>query len=91
MENFYTSYSKVIQSKTYYFVKKYLTFPEFKNVPDVLVGYGMHTDFAKACSIATIHDETVREQLLNNIGTNPEQAKVIEMHQVNFEMKSSVR
>lgn len=95
MENFYTSYTKTVQGKTYYFVKKFLTFPEFNNVPNVLVGYGMHTDFDKACSIAMIHESTIRLQLLNNMvnGNNiaPEQAKVIDMLPAKYESKSVVR
>ncbi|MEO6490496.1 MAG: hypothetical protein ABIO04_11185 [Ferruginibacter sp.] len=91
MENVYASYSKVIQNKTYYFVKKFLKFPEFNNVPDVLVGYGMHTDFQKACSIATINDESIREQLLANMEIYAEQAKVIDMHAGTFEIKALVR
>jgi len=91
MENFYTSYTKTVQGKTYYFVKKFLKFPEFNNVPDVLVGYGMHTDFNKACSIAMIDDPTVRLQLLNRMTGVIEQAKIIDMQPANFETKSVVR
>ena len=91
MENFYTSYTKTVQGKTYYFVKKFLTFPEFNNVPDVLVGYGMHTDFDKACNIAMIEDTNIKLQLLNSMAGAVEKAKVIEMMPVNFESKSVVR
>ena len=91
MENYYTSYSKVVQNKTYYFVKKFLKFPEFNNVPDVLVGYGMHTEFEKACSIATIHDPRIRQRLLNEMESTVEQSKVIDMHYGNFESKSNAR
>jgi len=91
MENFYTSYTKTVQGKTYYFVKKFLTFPEFNNVPNVLVGYGMHTDFDKACSIALIQDTNIKLQLLNSMTGAVEKAKVIEMIPANFESKSVVR
>ena len=91
MENFYTSYTKTVQGKTYFFVKKFLTFPEFNNVPDVLVGYGMHTDFDKACSIAMIQDTKVKLQLLNSMTGAVEQAKVIDMMPAGFESKSVVR
>ena len=91
MENFYTSYTKTVQGKTYYFVKKFLTFPEFNNVPNVLVGYGMHTDFDKACNIAMIQDTNIKLQLLNSMTGAVEKAKVIEMMPVNFESKSVVR
>ena len=55
---------KIIQDKTYYFVKKLLTLPEFKGLADVLVGFGMHTNFEKACSIAGLHNTATRQQLL---------------------------
>lgn len=89
MENFYTSYSKVVQNKTYYFVKKFLKFPEFNNVPDVLVGYGMHTDFEKACGIAMIFDPKIRQKLLQEMDSHVVQSKVIDMHFGNFESKSN--
>ncbi|CAN5799934.1 hypothetical protein BH11BAC4_BH11BAC4_18080 [soil metagenome] len=91
MENFYTSYSKTVQGKTYFFVKKFLTFPEFNNVPDVLVGYGMHTDFDRACTIAMVQDTNIKLKLLNSMTGAFEQAKVIEMMPVKFESKSVVR
>ena len=91
MENFYTSYTKTIQGNTYFFVKKFLCFPEFNNVPDVLVGYGMHLDFDKACGIAMIEDTKIKLQLLNSMTCAIEQAKVIEMMPVSFESKSLVR
>ncbi len=64
MEHLYTVQTKLIQDKTYYFVKKILSLPEFKELADVVVGYGMHTDFEKACTIAGIHDSACRKQLL---------------------------
>ncbi|MBA2251036.1 MAG: hypothetical protein H0W12_12690 [Chitinophagaceae bacterium] len=67
MKNFYAAYTRVVFGTTYYFVKKYGTFPEFKNVSDVLEGYGMHTDFNSACNIAEIDNDTIRQQLLNSI------------------------
>lgn len=91
MENIYTSYTKTVQGTTYFFVKKFLKFPEFNNVPDVLVGYGMHIDFDKACSIAQIFDQDIKLQLLNSMTGAIEKAKVIEMQPVNFEIKSVVR
>ena len=80
MENFYNAYTKVIENKTYYFVKKYLIFPEFKDVAPVLESYGMHTDFNKACSIAAVNDPKIREQLLNEAEGTIQQAKVIDLN-----------
>ena len=89
MENFYTAYTKVIENKTYYFVKKYLIFPEFKDVAPVMESYGMHTDFNKACSIASVNDPKIREQLLNEAEGTIQQAKVIDLNTVNFSGKSA--
>lgn len=89
MENFYTAYTKVIENKTYYFVKKYMIFPEFKDVSPALESYGMHTDFNKACSIASINDPKIREQLLNEAEGTIQQAKVIDLNTLNFSGKSA--
>lgn len=91
MENIYKSYTKTVQGKTYFFVKKFLSFPEFNNVPDVLVGYGMHTDFEKACRIAMVNDTQIRLQLLNNMAYAVEKAKVIEMLPSKIDSKSAIR
>jgi hypothetical protein len=88
MENFYTAYTKVIENKTYYFVKKYLTFPEFKDVAPVLESYGMHSDFNKACDIASVHDAKIREQLLSEAEGTIQQAKVIDLNTANFSGKT---
>lgn len=63
MEHYYTSYTKIINNTTYYFVKKYSRFTELKNAPAILESYGMHTNFNKACNIAGIHDPAIRQQL----------------------------
>lgn len=80
METFYKAYIKISQNKSYYFVKKYLSFPEYDNVEDILEGYGMHTDFNKACNIAGINDPKVKKQLLDGIQTASPQAKVIDLN-----------
>lgn len=78
MENFYTAYTKVVQNTTFYFVKKYITFPEYKNVPGILESYGMHSDFNRACEIASINKKEIRESLFANI-QNESTAKIIHM------------
>ena len=44
-----------------------MVIPEFKGLADVVVGYGMHTDFEKACSIAGIDDADCRKKLLREL------------------------
>ncbi len=64
MEHVYNVHTKIIQDKTYYFVKKIMSLPELKGMAEIVIGYGMHIDFEKACSIAGIYDSTTRKQLL---------------------------
>ncbi|MGH2565898.1 MAG: hypothetical protein ACRDE8_10060 [Ginsengibacter sp.] len=82
MENFYTAYTKVVQNTTFYFVKKYLTFPEYENVPGILESYGMHADFNRACEIAAISEKAIREKLFGDI-QNENSAKIIHMNITN--------
>ncbi len=91
MANFYTAYTKVVENETYYFVKKYLSFPDLKDVPPILENYGMHTDFEKACAIALIYDPKIREQIFKEINSNVPQAKVIELATINFSEKKVAR
>ena len=80
MENHYTAYTKVINDVTFYFVKKYKVFPEYKDVQPILENYGMHTNFDKACQIAMVDDKAIKEQLLNNLEQNLNSAKLIQMN-----------
>jgi len=89
MENLYTAYTKVMDNKTYYFVKKYLVFPEFKDVEPMQESFGMHTDFNKACGIAGISDSIIREQLLNEAKGSVQHAKVIDLNTPVFLGKSA--
>ena len=80
MENFYTAYTRVVQNTTFYFVKMYITFPEYKDLPGILESYGMHTDFNRACQIASVNDKEIRKQLLSDLQINPNSGKVIHMN-----------
>ncbi len=88
MEQFYDSYTKVIQDKTYYFVKRYLRFPEYAGVSDIMEGYGMHTDFNKACEIAGIKDTAVRKQVFEQMERKFTYARVVALKKVSFEGKT---
>jgi hypothetical protein len=91
MENYYTGYTKIIDNKTYYFVKKYIVFTAKENIPPVLENYGMHTDFNKACSIAQINDPAVRQQILSEIEGNIQHAKVIDLNNTEAVNKKKAR
>src|SRR6266496_3878426 len=86
MENFYTAYTKTINGASFYFVKQYQTFPEYKNVPPVLENYGMHTDFKKACKIAMISDEAIQQQLFDTLPNSTVSAKLIRMNRSKAEI-----
>ena len=88
MENFYTAYRKTIDGVTFYFVKKYQTFPEYKGVPSILENYGMHTDFKKACKIAMINSREIQQQLLDSIENKSAQTKVVQINRVKAESRS---
>lgn len=91
METFYTAYTKQLNSSTYYFVKKFSSFPELKNVPPIMESYGMHTDFNRACTIAGVKDEAIKKQLLKEAVTTLQKAKVIELGNTGFSTKAMVR
>lgn len=82
MENIYKAYTKEINGKTFYFVKKFSIFPEYENSPKVLDSMGMHIDFFKACNIAKIDDDMVVSKLMNELHIIPDSARVIHMHRV---------
>lgn len=84
MQNVYTAYTKVIEGTTHFFVKEFLVFPELKNVPPILEKYGMHTDFDKACGIASLHDPQIKKQLLAEMESNTPLAKVIEIDDTSY-------
>jgi len=85
----YETYFKMIENRKYYFVKKYMQFKEFgENLADVLEGYGMHTDFNKACNIAGIKEQSLQNQLFNEMQNNMSEVKVIEMSQPHAMLKS---
>ena len=82
MENIYKAYTKEINGKTFYFVKKFSSFPEYENSPKVLDAMGMHTNFYKACNIAQIDDDMAVSKLMNDLHIIPDSARVIHMHGV---------
>ena len=80
METSYTAYTKVLDNKTYYFVKKFIVFPETNSIPPILEAYGMHVDFDKACAIALLTDTKIKQQLLEEIENSVQHAKVIDLN-----------
>jgi hypothetical protein len=91
MEYNYSSYTKLINNETFYFVKKYLLFPEWEELTPVLVDYGMHADFYRACSIAAIYEPTLMIQLFKEAQATIQQAKLIDFNSVKFSRKAVKR
>ena len=91
MENIYNAYTKEINGKTFYFVKSFISYPEIKDCPPVLEKMGMHTDFYKACHFAKIHDDSIINQLMNELRIVPETARVIHMPKVKSVTHSILR
>ncbi len=77
MEKFYKAYIKEIDGITFYFIKKYTSFPEYKDLPDIMENYGMHKDFNRACDIALVNDSAIRQELLNTLPQNRQKPKII--------------
>ncbi len=75
MEKIYFAYERTIGGKQFYFIKQYLVFPEYNNVPPLLQQYGMHTDFNKACNISMIQDTAIQKKLSIDLGIKELEAK----------------
>lgn len=80
MKPLYTSYAKAIDGTTFYFVKSYVTFPEYKDVQPILQTYGMHPNFERACHIAEIWDKDIQQQLLNELEKNTASSRVLPIY-----------
>lgn len=79
MEKLYKTYTKQINGKTFYFVKKFSIFPEYENCPEILDSMGMNTDFFKACKLAKVYDESIVKKLMNELHIIPDSTKIIHM------------
>jgi len=80
MDTLYTAYARAINGTTFYFVKSYQTFPEYRNVPPLLRTYGMHTHFECACRIASIFDKETQHELLHTIENDAASASVLPVY-----------
>ena len=85
MKSMYTAYSKEINRKTHYFVKKFNYFPELENVPPILESMGMHKDFLRACDFANVEDENTVQELMEQLSLTRVSGKVIPIQNVRNE------
>ena len=80
METFYKAYSKMVLNRKTYFVKKIVRFPEYQGMEDIVIGYGMHSNFNRACSIAKIDSLKIRERLLAETECIPASGKILSLY-----------
>ena len=80
IETKYQSYTKEINGEVFYFVKNLIVFTGFDNVSPLLMGYGMHRDFEKACLIAGITEKDIQQKIRPDIPV----AKVVEFKNYSF-------
>ncbi|HAN66719.1 MAG TPA: hypothetical protein DCQ34_11000 [Chitinophagaceae bacterium] len=91
MQYIYQAYSKQVNGTETFFVKRFLHFPNLAHVPDVQDGFGMHTDFIKACKLAGISDPDIINQILDGMREPAQPAKVINIVQLpQEEVRSNV-
>ena len=79
MENIYNAYTKEINGKIFYFVKKFSVYAEITDCSPILEKMGMHTNFYKACKLAHLYDGNIISQLMNELHIVPETARVIHL------------
>ncbi len=60
MKDYYNAYIKLIDNVPHFFVKHLI---EYGGSEPLVEGFGMHTDFVKACNIAGLHDAEVIKQI----------------------------
>ena len=80
MKNVYSAYTKIVEGVNLYFVKRFTSFPELKDVPDFLEAFGMHKEFDEACRLAGITENSIKESLIAEIENNKPETKVIQMN-----------
>ena len=91
METFYKAYSKMVQNRKHYFVKKIAHFPEYEELDDLVLGYGMHVNFNRACSIAKIDSPKIRQQLLAEADYVPATGKLVNIYRPVKQQKNLIQ
>jgi len=76
-KSFYTAYTRVINRRTHYFVKRYDTFTDLKDIPPILDAMGMHTDFLVACKFAGVENDSIIRQLMEELNLTRSSGKVV--------------
>lgn len=87
MDIIFKGYTKTVEDKLYYFIKRYQRFPDLPGLDDIQEAFGMHTDFDKACEIAGLFDNNIKITILAEIESLVPTAKVIDLTSVDLELK----
>ena len=74
MEIIYTAYIREVNNQPFYFVKRFTSFSQLKNVDPVLDTMGMHKNFYRACDLANVFDPEIIKNLYNELHIIPESA-----------------
>lgn len=86
MEHQYTAYVKEINGEPFYFVKHFLLLTELNSRVPLLMGYGMHRLYERACAIAGIQDKALQNAIrLQHLASLP--ARVIDIKSYSFSKK----
>ena len=80
MEYLYTANTKIINEREFYFIKRFMIFPELEDACQILDGYGMHDDFHKACKIAGITEQAIKENLWFQVEPQAREARIIHLN-----------
>lgn len=89
MQYFYEAYQKDVQGTKYFFVKRMLSFPEYPELSPLQEGFGMHTDFDKACRLAGIDDAATVMQIFASLSEQIPVAKIIDISALNDQVQSN--
>ncbi len=82
MKSIYQAYTRDINGKMHYFVKKFNCYPEFKDLPPVMMAMGMHKDFLKACELADVEDDYTVQSLMEELNLTKVSGKIIPIQNV---------
>lgn len=88
-KSIYTAYTRTVNDKTFYFVKKYNDYEGVRNLPPVLDSMGMHKDFLRACELANVEREEDVMQLMDQLNLTFYSGKVISVSQLPEERETS--
>lgn len=85
MKSKYQASVREINGKAHFIIKKFNFLPELPEAPDFLVSMGMHHDFLKACDLAGVGSDEVKDQLMTELGLRREADRIVSVHELNMD------